>query len=289
MRKWFGDSIGRWEGDTLVIETTNFHPEHGFRDSWENLKVTERLSRKDAEHDQLPLHGRGSDDVHGAVHRRAGVQRDGAGRDGLRVRVPRSQLRPRRRDERRARAGSGGGEEEAVGVPSHPCEACRIERPAVDRTGSGRPRFIPERRGARAGRVRVRRRDAARRSRGRRSRRLRRLCASDRCAVIVDGRRHATRRGGAEHAGPDLHRSASQLHRPRGRGRPAGHAPALGGRRGLLLPSRPHLRRGVRRRDHRDQCRRRGHLQVPARPAPGCRRSRSSSRAETSSISSAGE
>ena len=47
MRKWFGDSIGRWEGDTLVIETTNFHPNHGFRGSWENLKVTERLSRKD--------------------------------------------------------------------------------------------------------------------------------------------------------------------------------------------------------------------------------------------------
>jgi hypothetical protein len=47
VRKWFGDSIGRWEGDTLVIETTNFHPNHGFRGSWENLKVTERLSRKD--------------------------------------------------------------------------------------------------------------------------------------------------------------------------------------------------------------------------------------------------
>jgi len=48
MRKYFGDSIGRWEGDTLVIETTNFHPSHGFRNSWENLKVTERISRRDA-------------------------------------------------------------------------------------------------------------------------------------------------------------------------------------------------------------------------------------------------
>jgi hypothetical protein len=48
MRKWFGDSIGHWEGDTLVIETTNFYPLSGFRNSWENLKVTEWLSRKDA-------------------------------------------------------------------------------------------------------------------------------------------------------------------------------------------------------------------------------------------------
>lgn len=48
LRKWFGDSIGRWEGDTLVIETTNFSPSHGFRGAWENLKVTERLTRRDA-------------------------------------------------------------------------------------------------------------------------------------------------------------------------------------------------------------------------------------------------
>ena len=117
VRKWFGDSIGRWEGDTLVIETTNFHPNHGFRGSWENLKITERLSRKDAQTHQLPLHRRGSDDVHGAVHRRAGVQRDGAGRDGLRVRVPRSQLRPRRRDEgARAQEARSGEEEDAAAV-----------------------------------------------------------------------------------------------------------------------------------------------------------------------------
>jgi hypothetical protein len=43
--KWMGDSIGRWEGETLVVETTNFHPQHGFRGAQENLKVTERFTR----------------------------------------------------------------------------------------------------------------------------------------------------------------------------------------------------------------------------------------------------
>jgi hypothetical protein len=49
VRQWMGDSIGRWEGDTLVVETTNFHRLQGFRGSWENLKVTERLTRVDAQ------------------------------------------------------------------------------------------------------------------------------------------------------------------------------------------------------------------------------------------------
>ncbi len=48
MRSWFGDSIGRWEGDTLVVETTNFNQQGNFRGSWENLKVTERFTRRDA-------------------------------------------------------------------------------------------------------------------------------------------------------------------------------------------------------------------------------------------------
>ena len=48
VRFWFGDSIGRWEGDTLVIETTNFNQQGNFRGAWENLKVTERITRKDA-------------------------------------------------------------------------------------------------------------------------------------------------------------------------------------------------------------------------------------------------
>jgi hypothetical protein len=47
IRRWMGDSVGRWEGDTLVIETTNFTNKTRFRGSSENLKVTERLTRTD--------------------------------------------------------------------------------------------------------------------------------------------------------------------------------------------------------------------------------------------------
>jgi hypothetical protein len=43
-----GDSRGRWEGNTLVIETTNFSPKHPFRNSSENLKLVERYTRVDA-------------------------------------------------------------------------------------------------------------------------------------------------------------------------------------------------------------------------------------------------
>jgi len=45
IKKWLGDSIGRWEGDTLVVETTNFTNKTQFRGSGENLKVIERFNR----------------------------------------------------------------------------------------------------------------------------------------------------------------------------------------------------------------------------------------------------
>jgi hypothetical protein len=42
-----GDSVGHWEGDTLVVDTTNFTDKTRFRGSTQNLHVTERFSRLD--------------------------------------------------------------------------------------------------------------------------------------------------------------------------------------------------------------------------------------------------
>jgi len=47
IRRWMGDSVGHWEGDTLVIDTTNFTDKTRFRGSTENLHVVERLTRVD--------------------------------------------------------------------------------------------------------------------------------------------------------------------------------------------------------------------------------------------------
>ncbi len=49
IRKWLGDSIGWWEGDTLVVETTNFRDRPAFRQGSRHMKVTERFSRMDAD------------------------------------------------------------------------------------------------------------------------------------------------------------------------------------------------------------------------------------------------
>jgi hypothetical protein len=43
--QWNGTSVGRWEGETFVIETAGFHPETAWRDSSDKLHVTERITR----------------------------------------------------------------------------------------------------------------------------------------------------------------------------------------------------------------------------------------------------
>ena len=45
VRQWFGDSRGRWEGDTLVVETTNYSDRVNFRGSRDGLRLVERFTR----------------------------------------------------------------------------------------------------------------------------------------------------------------------------------------------------------------------------------------------------
>ena len=45
VRSWLGDARGHWEGDTLVVETTNFNDKVAFRGASENMKVVERFTR----------------------------------------------------------------------------------------------------------------------------------------------------------------------------------------------------------------------------------------------------
>jgi hypothetical protein len=47
IRQWLGDSRGHWEGETLVVDTTNFTDKTAYRGSTENLHMIERFTRVD--------------------------------------------------------------------------------------------------------------------------------------------------------------------------------------------------------------------------------------------------
>jgi hypothetical protein len=49
VRQWLGDSRGRWDGNTLVVETTNFNGQSDFRGSTDSLRLVERFTRIDAD------------------------------------------------------------------------------------------------------------------------------------------------------------------------------------------------------------------------------------------------
>ena len=49
VRQWSGDSRGRWEGDTLVVETSRFNDQRQWRGTTRNMTLVERLTRVDAD------------------------------------------------------------------------------------------------------------------------------------------------------------------------------------------------------------------------------------------------
>jgi hypothetical protein len=48
VRQWMGDSRGHWEGDTLVVETSNYTKKTNFRGASESMHLVERFTRTDA-------------------------------------------------------------------------------------------------------------------------------------------------------------------------------------------------------------------------------------------------
>lgn len=49
VRQWIGSSRGRWEGDTLVVETANFNGKNPFQNASEDIRLIERFTRVDAD------------------------------------------------------------------------------------------------------------------------------------------------------------------------------------------------------------------------------------------------
>ncbi len=106
-RQWTGDSRGRWEGDTLVVETINFRRETSLQGSTADTRVVERFTRVDD--DTIKYEFTVSDPNSYIRPWSAMVPFVENDRTSLRVRLPRGQLLSFQHSCRAAREGEGEG------------------------------------------------------------------------------------------------------------------------------------------------------------------------------------
>ena len=105
VRSWQGDSRGRWDGDTLVVDTTNFNGKTGFRGADENLHLVERFKRLDPNTLLYAVHRGRFRGVHAAVECRDPDDEEPT--TAFRIRVPRGEPRAGQHPSRRAVSGKG--------------------------------------------------------------------------------------------------------------------------------------------------------------------------------------
>ena len=169
IRMYMGDARGRWDGNTLVVETTNFTDKTPYRGSSEHLKLTERFTRSGRTRSSGPRRSTIAHTWTRAVDVRDEPVEEGRQPASVRIRVPRGQLRhgghPQRRPRRGAPAERQKGVIRAAGSATGSVgidEAGRAPRNGVENSAVrartsplGRPwvgaALAPERRGCRDG------------------------------------------------------------------------------------------------------------------------------------------
>ena len=76
IRTWLGDSRGRCEGNTLVVETTNFHPDRIWRGATGDMHLVERFTRVDRDTISYQITVTDPDDLDAALDGRDSLAAD---------------------------------------------------------------------------------------------------------------------------------------------------------------------------------------------------------------------